>query len=85
MKIIDLQHESLTLDEVIELARHDAVSIITRCGEEVYVAHLGLEAPTPSQIESKIPIEGALTQEEVEEAIEEELACFEASLLSNGK
>ena len=37
MKIIELNHESVTLEDVIELARQDPVSILTARGEEVYV------------------------------------------------
>jgi hypothetical protein len=85
MMIIDLETESVTLAEVIELAREDPVSIITTQGEEVYVTHLRPQAATLTEAETENPTPGAMTQEEVDEAIEEELARLEASALPGEK
>lgn len=77
MKTIDLDQESVTLEDVIELARQDAVSILTARGEEVYVAHLGQERNKSVPTGTKKPDHEGMTVEEVEEAIEEELAILE--------
>jgi len=85
MTIIDLEHESVTLDDVIELARRDPVSIITAQGEEVYVTHLRPQAAARTEAETENSPPGAMTQEEVDEAIEEELARLEAGGLPSEK
>lgn len=75
MKIINLDRESVTLEEVIELAREDPVSILTVGGDEVYVTHIGQERSEPTEAEN--PPFGAMTVAEVQEAIEEELALLD--------
>lgn len=81
MRIIELSAETVTLDDVIELARQDPVSILTGRGEEIYVMHLGYEGARLPATEAQAPEHGAMTVAEVEEAIEEELARLEGPVL----
>ena len=77
MRIIELSEESVTLEDVIELARQDPVSILTGRGEEIYVTNLGCGGARLPATEAKAPEHGAMTVAEVDEAIEEALARLE--------